>query len=624
VSRRPSRRALAVVIALVLVAVEATVASAATATPRRSFHGRYVLAHSDDFARGRATFAPSLELDDGTVLGLDFRGRPAPLVRPGTPLQVEGSRVGGQIMVADGGTAVETSSSEPVPAGVSKRVAVVLLNFSNDTSQPYSKAHAEGVAFTNANSVAAYYQEASWGNLTLSGDVFGWYTIADDNGGCDFGNWGTQASAAATAAGVNLNAYDYVAYAFPSTSCGWAGLAYLPGRYSYLNGSGAMGLRVFAHELGHNLGTHHASTLSCVVDGVRLSLTADLSGCTANEYGDPFTVMGSASRYQQTNFSRGNAGWLTAANAQTVTATGDYQLAPIGPSLPTQVQSLRVQRGTNSYLTLEFRRPSGTQFDTFAADAPVVNGVSIRIAPGYTTRSQSKLVDATPSTTTFSDAPLAVGQTLTDPAIDVSITTLSVGDAGATVRISFGEDPPPPGDTTPPSVPGGFAATPLSDTRIGLSWTASTDDTAVTGYRVTRDGAQVAVTTGTSFTDTGLAASTTYGYAVTALDAAGNASGPALASATTLAPPDTKGPKRPRKPKAERDGRQVALRWQATTDDVGVTGYVVYRDGKQIATVSGRRFTDRLPQQGMRPAYRIMAFDAAGNHSRRSRATWLT
>ena len=108
----------------------------------------------------------------------------------------------------------------------------------------------------------------------------------------------------------------------------------MPGKYSWLNGSGGMSLRVMSHELGHNVGTHHASSMSCTVSGVRVSLATNASSCTSSEYGDPFTVMGSASKYQHTNFSRGNFGWLQAANTQTVTASGDYLLRPVEGRAP--------------------------------------------------------------------------------------------------------------------------------------------------------------------------------------------------------------------------------------------------------------------------------------------------
>ncbi|MEW2041930.1 cellulose binding domain-containing protein, partial [Streptomyces sp. NPDC005534] len=69
-----------------------------------------------------------------------------------------------------------------------------------------------------------------------------------------------------------------------------------------------------------------------------------------------------------------------------------------------------------------------------------------------------------------------------------------------------------------------------------LSWSASTDNTAVTGYDVYRDGTKVGSATTTSYTDSGLSASTTYAYTVKAKDAAGNVSASSTAvSATTKA-----------------------------------------------------------------------------------------
>ncbi|MBZ5538783.1 MAG: fibronectin type III domain-containing protein [Acidobacteriia bacterium] len=98
-------------------------------------------------------------------------------------------------------------------------------------------------------------------------------------------------------------------------------------------------------------------------------------------------------------------------------------------------------------------------------------------------------------------------------------------------------------DVTPPLVPTGLSASATSSTQINLSWTASTDNVAVTGYRIFRNATQVATTAGTSFQDTGLTPSTSYSYTVSAYDAAGNTSAlSTAASATTQAPPDTTPP----------------------------------------------------------------------------------
>ena len=103
---------------------------------------------------------------------------------------------------------------------------------------------------------------------------------------------------------------------------------------------------------------------------------------------------------------------------------------------------------------------------------------------------------------------------------------------------------PPPTDTTPPSTPANLVAAVQSSSQINLSWSASTDNVGVAGYRVFRGGFQIATSTTTSYSDTGLSPSTNYVYTIAAYDAAGNGSSQStLVSATTQAtvinPPST-------------------------------------------------------------------------------------
>ncbi|MFF5288845.1 fibronectin type III domain-containing protein [Paractinoplanes globisporus] len=90
-------------------------------------------------------------------------------------------------------------------------------------------------------------------------------------------------------------------------------------------------------------------------------------------------------------------------------------------------------------------------------------------------------------------------------------------------------------DTTAPSTPTGLASPAQTSDSVSLSWNASTDNVGVAGYQVLRGGAQVGTTTTTSYTDTGLTASTAYSYSVRAYDAAGNtsAASAALSVSTT-------------------------------------------------------------------------------------------
>jgi hypothetical protein len=80
-------------------------------------------------------------------------------------------------------------------------------------------------------------------------------------------------------------------------------------------------------------------------------------------------------------------------------------------------------------------------------------------------------------------------------------------------------------DNSPPSVPTGLAATAVATNQIRLSWNASNDGgSGLAGYRVFRDGAQLATTAGTNRTDTGLATGTTHCYSVAAYDNVGRIS----------------------------------------------------------------------------------------------------
>lgn len=79
-------------------------------------------------------------------------------------------------------------------------------------------------------------------------------------------------------------------------------------------------------------------------------------------------------------------------------------------------------------------------------------------------------------------------------------------------------------DTIAPSAPTNLAASGTTSSSTTLSWTASTDNVAVTGYDVYRDTTLLGTVTATTYNATGLTASTAYSFSVKAKDAAGNIS----------------------------------------------------------------------------------------------------
>jgi glucose/arabinose dehydrogenase/chitodextrinase len=93
-------------------------------------------------------------------------------------------------------------------------------------------------------------------------------------------------------------------------------------------------------------------------------------------------------------------------------------------------------------------------------------------------------------------------------------------------------------DTNPPSIPAAVTTAVISSSRIDLTWQAATDNVAVDGYRVFRDGVAMTTVAGTSYSDLGLSPATSYRYEITAFDAAANESAKSSAvMATTAASP---------------------------------------------------------------------------------------
>ena len=210
---------------------------------------------------------------------------------------------------------------------------------------------------------------------------------------------------------------------------------------------------------------------------------------------------------------------------------------------------------------------------------------------------------------------------------------LSAAQVQTDMNTAIGGGAPP--DTSPPSDPASLVATASGGTQINLSWTGSTDNVAVTGYRVERcqgaactNFAEIAAPagTGTSFSNTGLSAGTTYRYRVRAQDAVPNFSGYSnIATATTSTASDTSPPSDPASLVATASGgTQINLSWTGSTDNVAVTGYRVERcqgaactNFAEIAAPAGTgtSFSNTGLSAGTTYRYRVRAQDAVPNFS---------
>ncbi len=189
------------------------------------------------------------------------------------------------------------------------------------------------------------------------------------------------------------------------------------------------------------------------------------------------------------------------------------------------------------------------------------------------------------------------------------------------------------GDTQKPTVPSITSGTAVSSSRVDLGWTTSTDNIGVTGYTVYRNGSPIGTTSGpsaTTYSDLTVSPSTTYNYTVDAFDAANNHSNQSTVKVVTTPAvvTDTGPPSIPSitSATAPSSGR-VNLAWTTSTDDVGVTGYTVYRNGSQIGTTTGptaTTYSDLTVSPSTTYSYTVDAFDAAGRHSNPSAPAVVT
>lgn len=179
-------------------------------------------------------------------------------------------------------------------------------------------------------------------------------------------------------------------------------------------------------------------------------------------------------------------------------------------------------------------------------------------------------------------------------------------------------------DITPPAPPTGLRITTNTQTAVGVAWNAATDNVAVLGYQIVRNGTQVGTVFAPTltFTDNTVAAATSYTYQVRAVDTSGNTS--ALSTAVNVTTPAAIDVTAPSVPTGvalnSATATSVTFHWTASTDNVGVLGYQVFRDNAQISAVFAPTvtYTDTTVTPSTAYSYSVKAVDTSGNISTES------
>lgn len=178
-------------------------------------------------------------------------------------------------------------------------------------------------------------------------------------------------------------------------------------------------------------------------------------------------------------------------------------------------------------------------------------------------------------------------------------------------------------DTEAPTAPTGLTATAINEMRCDLSWTASTDDRGVIGYNIYRNNVRIGTSTTTSYSDVTCQPSTLYTYEVSAYDDFTNESGRSLpAQATTPVPSPPTTPQNLHGTGSTTS--TISMAWNASTDNLGVMGYRVYRNGAQVGTSTGTTYTDTGLNYSTSYNYQVDAYDAVPSYSAKSTTVALS
>jgi hypothetical protein len=605
-----------------------------------SIDGILSVVHVDEVDPAKSRYEYFVEdVKTKVMTQLFFKLPPKALLRTGDKVRVKGRRMHNTLNVTDftvGGstdTSGLTSANGTVAAAATPHHAIVMVvNMTGapytSTTPPYDNAvvtQAAALMFGSSYSVNTVYNESSFSQMNFPGSVANvvLVSVPYDNT-CQYYTISNNADTAAQLAGVNLSLYQHRVYLVPPaqiSGCSWLALGQI-GNYGstavYRSWSTRNDSLAYAHELGHNLGWHHAAT------------DPNNDGTLDVEYGDTSDLMGYCCNKRKINSVHSDQiGWFNsgtlASRVVNVTAPGVYVLSPLGSDPLTTVnpQILKITPPDNSRTYyLSYRRPIG--FDATIASR-YTTGVNVH--RGLKADRWSYEIDVLNNDTrsTFTDS--VNGISIHQLASDATQVTVDIG-FGACVKRNPSVALSP--STQAVATSGGTAAyttTVTNNDSVGCEQASFAMTAVGNGMTGTFQTAVLTLKPGASDTTAmnvqaamGVADGS-YQLTVKAADQnlpVGQHEGSAIASLQV----DTQAPVPPSSVSASQKKVQgklaVQLAWPQAVDSTGGTGvasYRAYRNGTLLGETTSTSIADRTATTGTSYTYTVHSVDRVGHVS---------
>jgi len=387
-----------------------------------SVTGELTILYMDDFDNNLAELQYFIkDKQSKKQYKLNFKDTPPGHLRTGSEFKVRGKAKGKEIFLAADGAEPTGNTTVTAAASVSgeQRTVVMVANF-QDSQLTCSVDEIRDLMLTDSanQSIDDYYREVSQGQVWLSGEVHGAYTT-DSPADCSapFSAYTDPIDDAAEADGVDLSLFDRKIYVMPYTGCGYAGIGSVGNTPSQALIFTCDKPDVYAHELGHNFGMYHASTPN-------------------SEYGDGTGIMGAGNvgLRHPNSAHQDEMGWLSPAMNTLITESGTYDVAP--QSLD-EAQSLAPQ-------ILRLAKPDSDEFYFIAYRRPVGFDSNLQWWHHDIVTVHRYQEAGSPPTNTYLVGELAVGESFTDAANDITVNHISQTPDYATVQVAFDGSSPAP------------------------------------------------------------------------------------------------------------------------------------------------------------------------------------